>query len=63
MMLGTDPVAVDTIGYKFILKERMQRGIQQLEDKRRRAFLENAENLGLGTCQEEKIDLHEIDLA
>lgn len=62
MMFGTDPVAVDTIGYKFILKERMQRGVQQLEDKRRRAFLENAENLGLGTCQEDKIDLHEIDM-
>lgn len=62
MMFGTDPVAVDTIGYKYIIKERMERGVQQLEDKRRRAFLENAENLGLGTCQEDKIDLHEIDL-
>ena len=62
MMFGTDPVAVDTIGYKYIIKERMERGVQQLEDKRRRAFLEIAENLGLGTCQEEKIDLHEIDL-
>ncbi|MBN2247010.1 MAG: DUF362 domain-containing protein [Candidatus Aminicenantes bacterium] len=62
MLFGTDPVAVDTIGYKFILKERMERGVQQLEDKRRRAFLENAENLGLGTCQEDKINLTEIDL-
>lgn len=62
MMFGTDPVAVDTTGYKYIIKERMERGVQQLEDKRRRAFLENAENLGLGTCQEDKIDLHEIAL-
>jgi len=60
MLFGTDPVAVDTIGYEFILKERMKRGVQQLEDKSRRAFLQIAEELGLGYHRKDKIDLHEL---
>ena len=58
--LGTDPVAVDTVGYEFILKERMKRGVQQLEDKNGRAFLQIAEELGLGYHRSDKIDLHEL---
>jgi uncharacterized protein (DUF362 family) len=60
MLFGTDPVAVDTVGYEFILKERMKRGVQQLEDKSRRAFLEIAEELELGFHNKDKIILHEL---
>jgi len=60
MLFGTDPVAVDTVGYEFILKERMKRGVQQLEDKNGRVFLQIAEGLGLGYHRSDKIDLHEL---
>lgn len=60
MLFGTDPVAVDTIGYEFILEERMKRGVQQLEDKSRRAFLEIAQELGLGYHNKDNIILHEL---
>jgi hypothetical protein len=63
MFFGTDPVAVDAVGHEFIVKERMKRGVQQLEDKKRRAFLELAAGLGLGVADLEKIKIRDVDLA
>jgi hypothetical protein len=63
MLFGTDPVAVDAVGHEFIVKERMKRGIQQLDDKSRRAFLDLAAKLGLGIGEREKIKVKDIDLA
>jgi len=63
MMFGTDPVAVDRIGHEFIIKERMARGVQQLEDKKRTAFLDIAADLGLGVSQRDKIKVKELALA
>ncbi len=62
MLFGTDPVAVDAIGHDIIVKERMKRGVQQLDDKTRSAFLEIAESLKLGTADRTKISLKEIAL-
>jgi uncharacterized protein (DUF362 family) len=63
MLFGTDPVAVDAVGHEFIIKERMKRGVQQLDDKKRRAFLELAAGFGLGVADPEKIKVKDIDLA
>lgn len=63
MFFGSDPVSVDSVGHEFIVKERMTRGVQQLEDKSRRAFLDLAADLGLGIAQREKIRLSELALA
>jgi hypothetical protein len=63
MLFGTDPVAVDAVGHEFIVKERMKRGVQQLDDKKRRAFLELAAGFGLGIAEQEKIKVKDIDLA
>jgi uncharacterized protein (DUF362 family) len=63
MLLGTDPVAVDAVAHEFIVKERMKRGVQQLDDKSRRAFLDLAAKLGLGIADREKIKVKDIDLA
>lgn len=63
MLFGTDPVAVDTVGYEFIIGERMKRGVQQLEDKKRREFLEIAGKLGLGHHDKDNIRLHSLELA
>ena len=60
MYFGTDPVAVDAVGHEYITKERIARGVQEFEDKRRRAFLEIASELGLGVADRGKIDLVEI---
>ncbi len=37
LLLGTDPVAVDAVAHDVIVKERMARGTQQVDDPRRRA--------------------------
>ncbi len=63
MLFGTDPVAVDAVGHEFIVKERMKREIQQLEDKKRRAFLDLAAGLGLGVADLGKIKIKDMDLA
>lgn len=62
IMVGTDPVAVDTVGYEYMIRERMRRGIQQLEDKARREFLYIAQDLKLGIADRENINLQEIKL-
>ena len=62
MFFGTDPVAVDTVGHEYIIKERMKRGVQQFEDKSRRSYLEIAGKLGLGFHEREKIQLKTLNL-
>ena len=63
MLFGSDPVAVDTVGYEYIIRERMKRGVQQLEDKKRREFLEIAAKLGLGHHEKANIRLQSLELA
>ncbi len=62
LLLGTDPVAVDRIGYGIVLQKRMEEGIQQEDIPRGRAFMEYAAQLGLGEANPEKIELMKINL-
>lgn len=62
LLLGTDPVAVDRIGYGIVLQKRIEEGIQQEDTPRGRAFMEYASQLGLGEADPEKIDLKKISL-
>lgn len=62
ILVGTDPVAVDEVGYRMILEKRITEGVQKEEQKGARAFMEMAETLGLGIANPERIDLHEINL-
>ena len=64
LLLGSDPVAVDSVAHDIIVKERMARGTQQVDDPRRRsaAFLELAEGLGLGIAAKDKIKISEVSL-
>ena len=61
-LLGTDPVAVDAVAHDIIVKERIARGTQQVDDPRRRsaAFLDLAETLGLGVAARDKIEISEV---
>lgn len=63
MLFGSDPVAMDAVGHEFIVAERMKRGIQQLDDKKRRSYLDLAAELGLGVADRGKIKLKEVNLA
>lgn len=57
ILAGTDPVAVDQIGYDIVLKKRLETRIQKEESPRGRTFLTLAEKMGLGTADKQKITL------
>lgn len=60
VLAGTDPVAVDRIGYDIILRKRLEEKIQKEENPDARAFMELAEKLGLGTADRKAIDVTTI---
>jgi uncharacterized protein (DUF362 family) len=62
LLLGSDPVAVDAVAHDIIVKERMARGVQQVDTGGRSAFLELAEGLGLGVAARDKIMISEVNL-
>lgn len=62
VLVGTDPVAVDRIGYDIILKKRIEEKLQKEDSPRGKIFLELAQNLKLGIADIDKIQLHKIEL-
>jgi uncharacterized protein (DUF362 family) len=62
ILVGTDPVAVDRIGYEFIQKKRRETKIQQKESPAGRRFLELAHQYGLGESRLEKIQHQVVQL-
>ncbi len=63
VLAGTDPVAVDRIGYEIVLKKRIQEKVQKAESPMGRTFMDLAQGYGLGTADLEKITLHKIALS
>jgi hypothetical protein len=57
ILVGTDPVAVDRVGYEIIFRKRLEEKIQKEENPKARTFLEMADKLGLGTSELAKIDV------
>jgi hypothetical protein len=62
VLVGTDPVAVDRVGYEIIFKKRIEEKIQKEESPKGRKFLTLAQNLQLGVADIEKIDLKKVVL-
>ena len=62
VLVGTDPVAVDRVGYDIILKKRLAEKIQKEESPKGRRFLELAQNLELGIADIDKIKLKKVEL-
>jgi uncharacterized protein (DUF362 family) len=62
LLVGTDPVAVDRIGYEMILKKRIETGIQQKDTQRGKEFMFMAENLNLGIANLDNIRVESLDL-
>jgi hypothetical protein len=60
LLVGTDPVAVDRIGYEIVLKKRLEEKVQKEESPRGKAFLELAAQQNLGIAELKKIDLERI---
>jgi hypothetical protein len=63
ILVGTDPVAVDRVGYDIVIKKRIEEKVQKEDTPRGRAFLTLAEKMGLGTADMEKITLEHTVLS
>lgn len=62
VLVGTDPVAVDRVGYEIILKKRIAEKIQKEESPKGRKFLTLAQDLQLGVADIDRIDLKKVVL-
>ncbi len=63
ILMGSDPVAVDRIGYDLVIQKRIEEKIQKEDTPRGRAFMELAQNLQLGVADIRKIDLTKYELS
>jgi uncharacterized protein (DUF362 family) len=62
LLVSTDPVAMDRIGYDIISAKRISEGIQKSAAPESLTFLSMATSLGLGVSDRSKIVLEKIDL-
>lgn len=62
ILIGTDPVAVDSIAYDIIINKRKEEGIQKEEAANGRSLMKIAQNLKLGIAERSQIELKEINL-
>jgi len=60
LLVGTDPVAVDRIGYEIVLAKRIEEGRQKEEQPAATKFMELAQGLQLGVAQRSKIELIDV---
>ena len=60
IITGTDPVAVDRIGYDIVLAKRIAEGLQKEGTATALEFMLQAEKLSLGIADRTKIDLREV---
>ncbi|MBM3403498.1 MAG: DUF362 domain-containing protein [Bacteroidetes bacterium] len=62
LIVGSDPVAVDRVGYELVLKKRLAEGVQKEETPKGKRFMELARDLKLGVSDLEKIEWTKINL-
>jgi uncharacterized protein (DUF362 family) len=62
LLVSTDPVAIDRIGYDIIAAKRIAEGLQKSIDPESQIFLSIADSLGLGVSDKDKMDLRSFDL-
>jgi len=58
--IGSDPVAVDRIGYDIVLAKRIAEGLQKEGTPTALEFMLQAERLSLGVADRARIDLREV---
>ena len=62
ILVSSDPVAMDRIGYDIIAEKRIAEGLQKAATPNILTFLTMSAALGLGVSDREKIDLKSFDL-
>ena len=62
LLAGTDPVAVDQVGFEIVSAKRLETGVQTEVQARYRKFLELGQELGLGVADPDKIERMTINL-
>lgn len=62
LLVGSDAVAVDQVGYEMVTKVRIEKGVQEKEDPRYRKFMVMAEELQLGIADPAKIERINVEL-
>jgi len=62
VLIGSDPVAVDRIGYDIVIKKRIEENLQKKESATGRMFMDMAEKLKLGVADINKINLKKIEM-
>lgn len=63
ILIGTDPVAVDRIGYDIVIKKRIEMGIQKEDTGSGIITLKMANEMGLGVFEMDKINLIKQELS
>jgi uncharacterized protein (DUF362 family) len=63
LLVSTDPVAMDRIGYDIIAEKRIAEGLLKAAAPESLTFLSMATALGLGVSDKSKIDLKVFDLS
>ena len=63
MLVSTDPVAMDRIGYDIIAEKRIAEGLQKASSPESLTFLTMATALGLGVSDKNKIDLKVFEMS
>ncbi len=63
MLISTDPVAMDRIGYDIIAEKRISEGLQKAAAPESLTFLTMATALGLGVSDKSKIDLKVFEMS
>jgi len=62
IIAGSDPVAVDRIGFDVVIDKRIAEGLQKSATPQGLVFMLQAEKLSLGVADREKIELREVIL-
>ncbi|MFZ2351899.1 MAG: DUF362 domain-containing protein [Bacteroidales bacterium] len=62
IITGSDPVAVDRIGFDVVIARRIAEGLQKAPTPQGLEFMLQAEELSLGVADREKIELREVIL-
>jgi len=62
IITGSDPVAVDRIGFDIVIAKRIAEGLQKAATPQGLEFMLQAEKLSLGIADREKIELREVIL-
>lgn len=62
ILVATDAVALDRIGYDIVVEKRIAEGIQKTATPEKLKFLAMSSDLGLGISDKERIDLKVFDL-